>query len=64
MSIEHKMSQLDSLERIEIELEIEKKLEKKTEEKFRQILKECLPVAVHNIDRIIEALDKRYIRRP
>lgn len=64
MSMENKISQLDSLERLELEMEIEKRLEKKKDCEFKRAIEFNTEAKGSAADRLIEALDKRYLRRP
>lgn len=60
MTLQSKIEQLDSLERIEMEMELEKRLEKKKEEAFRREIRSCSVSSEINVDKLIDLLDKRY----
>lgn len=63
MVLQDKINQLDSLERLEMELEIEKRLEKKKDCEFKRAIEFNTEAKGLAADRLIAALDKRYIRR-
>ena len=64
MSLENKIAELDSLERIELELEIQKKLDRKKDCEFKRAIEFNTEAKGLAADRLIEELDKRYVRRP
>ena len=63
MVLQDKINQLDSLERLEMEIEIEKRLEKKKDCEFKRAIEFNTESKGLAADRLIAALDKRYIRR-
>lgn len=63
MILSEKIAQLDSLERLELELEIDKKREKKKDAQFKRTVQDCLKAYADDVDKLIEAFDARYHRR-
>lgn len=64
MTLQTKIADLDSLERMEVELEIDKRLEKKRNAETKRDLQDCF--GAHNVvhaEMLINFLDKRYVKR-
>lgn len=65
MSLESKIAEMDSLEKIEFEMELDKKREKKREEQFKAEFSDCFRASSGDvkIEKLLAALDKRYQKK-
>ena len=63
MTIEQRIAALDSLERLEIEMEIDKRLLRRKDCDFKRAIEFNTGSKGLAADKLIEALDKRYVRR-
>lgn len=64
MTLEKKIAELDSLERIQLDIEVDKLLGNKSDAQFNRILKDaCTRGDSISIEYLIQALDRRYMKR-